>query len=350
MHSFCLLTESAFLAALLCAVLTLPPWFVIHVKAMANPAELAVLYEHPEWFQLLFQELERRGISYSRIPAHELLFDPEDDTLPAPLILNRMSPSAWKRNHGHGIFAVKEYLRHVESRGAVVINGTRAYAVETSKAMQLDIFRKVGVAYPRARVINHASQALAASEGLRFPVVVKANIGGSGAGIFKFDSAAELRDGVFDLGIDATALVQEFLPARESCITRVEVLNGECLYAIRITTDFSNFNLCPADICQRDSAPPPSMGVCPAEAPRKLQVVRADPPAEVIASAIALAREARLDVGGIEYLIDDRDGRACFYDINALSNFVADAPNILGFDPTSRFVDYLQSRLRQLVT
>lgn len=87
-------------------------------------------------------------------------------------------------------------------------------------------------------MINHASQALAASQGLRFPVVVKANSGGSGAGIFKFDSPEELRDGVFDLGVDWTALVQEFLPARESCITRVEVLNGEFLYAIQITTGF----------------------------------------------------------------------------------------------------------------
>jgi hypothetical protein len=52
----------------------------------------------------------------------------------------------------------------------------------------------------------------------------------------------------------------------------------------------------------------------------------------------------QLDIGGIEYLIDDRDGKAYYYDINALSNFVADAPNVIGFDPFSRFVDYIESR------
>jgi hypothetical protein len=303
---------------------------------------LAVLYEHPEWFKLLFNELGRRGIEYAEVPAHRLLFDPEDESLPAPLIVNRMSPSAWKRGHGNGIFAVKEYLRHVEARGAAMVNGSAAYEVETSKARQLDLFRKVGVEYPRARVINDASQAFAASDGMRFPVVVKANIGGSGAGIFKFDSLPELRDGVFDLGLDSVALVQEFLPARDSAITRVEVLNGQFLYAIRITTDFSNFNLCPADICQRD------MEVCPATAPAKLQVVRADPPKDIVEAALALARASHLDVGGIEYLIDDRDGRVCFYDINALSNFVSDAVNVVGFDPTVCFVDYLESRLSRL--
>ena len=35
---------------------------------------------------------------------------------------------------------------------------------------------------------------------------------------------------------------------------------------------------------------------------------------------------AGIDVGGIEYIIDDRDGQLYYYDINALSNFVADAP------------------------
>ena len=52
-----------------------------------------------------------------------------------------------------------------------------------------------------------------------------------------------------------------------------------------------------------------------------------------------------LDVGGIEYLVDDRDGKAYVYDINALSNFVADAVNVVGFDPHARLVDYLEARL-----
>jgi hypothetical protein len=33
------------------------------------------------------------------------------------------------------------------------------------------------------------------------------------------------------------------------------------------------------------------------------------------------------------------------YDINALSNFVADAPSVIGFDPFERLVDYIEARL-----
>jgi hypothetical protein len=43
----------------------------------------------------------------------------------------------------------------------------------------------------------------------------------------------------------------------------------------------------------------------------------------------------------VEYFTDQRDGKRYYYDINALSNFVADAPRVVGFDPHERLVDYL---------
>ena len=307
---------------------------------------LGILYEHPEWFELLFTELDRRGIGFDKIPAERLLFDPEA-LVPYRLVINRMSPSAWKRDHGNAIFAVRDYLAHLEDRGVGVINGSYAYSIEISKTRQLDLFRRAGVSYPRARVIDHPFRAAEAATGLTFPVVVKPNIGGSGAGIIRFDSIEQLRAADFDLGVDHTALVQEFLPARGGSIVRVEVLDGRFLYAIRIFPDFTSFNLCPADICQVDPAASQDLGVCPAESPvkKKLRIERADPPAEAIDGALRLAALARRDVGGIEYLIDDRTGAISFYDINALSNFVTDAVNIVGFDPTARFVDYIERRL-----
>ena len=303
---------------------------------------IAILYEHPEWFELLFAELDRRGLGYQKVHAESLLLDPEAATLP-DLLVNRMSPSAHKRGHGHGVFATRDYLVHMEDQGVPVVNGSAAYAVETSKARQLDLFRRAGVGYPRARVINHPSRAVEAAQGLCFPVVVKPNIGGSGAGIVRFDTLEHLAAADLDLGIDHTALIQEFLPAREGAIVRVEVLDREFLYAIKIFPDFTSFNLCPADICQAE----PDFAVCPAPAPekKKLRLERTDPPREAIEGAIQLAAAAHLDVGGIEYLVNDRNGEICFYDINALSNFVTDAVNVVGFDPTARFVDYLERRL-----
>jgi glutathione synthase/RimK-type ligase-like ATP-grasp enzyme len=259
-----------------------------------------------------------------------------------------MSPSAYLRGAGNSIFYTLSYLAHLERLGLRVINGRDAYVYETSKALQLELLESLHLPYPRARVINHAEAAPEAAEGLRFPVVVKANIGGSGAGIVRYDTLASLAGaaaaGAIDLGIDGTALVQEFTPARDGHITRVETLGGKYLYAINVYTTGDSFNLCPADICQTTSGVTLERAACPVDAPRSGLTVEAyEPPAEVIEAVERIAQAAHLDVGGIEYMVDDRDGRIVYYDINALSNFVADARNVIGFDPHERLVDFLSA-------
>ncbi len=306
--------------------------------------QIGILYEHPEWFELLFNELNRRNLPFTKLPADALLYDP---TAPPnlDLVVNRMSPSSHRRGHGNGIFLVRDYLRHLEENNIPVVNGSPAYAVEISKAWQLDLFRRCGVGYPKAIVVNHASRVLEAARTLTFPIVFKPNVGGSGAGIVRFDSFDQLAAATFDFGVDGTALLQEFLPARGQSIVRVEILDGEFLYAIRIWPDLTSFNLCPADICQV----PDEIAACPVDTPgkKKLRIEREDPSPEAIAGALALAKAAQLDVGGIEFLVDDRTGQIAYYDINALSNFVTDAVNVVGFDPTAKFVDYLERRLRR---
>ncbi len=78
-----------------------------------------------------------------------------------------------------------------------------------------------------------------------------------------------------------------------------------------------------------------------------LTAERFDPPSVLVAAAERIASEAGIDVGGIEYLESDRDGRTYFYDVNALSNFVADPVRVVGFDPTARLVDALEERIRE---
>ncbi len=51
---------------------------------------------------------------------------------------------------------------------------------------------------------------------------------------------------------------------------------------------------------------------------------------------------AGIELGGVEYMVDDRDGRRVYYDINALSNFVADGQRVVGFDPFVRLADWLE--------
>ena len=77
---------------------------------------------------------------------------------------------------------------------------------------------------------------------------------------------------------------------------------------------------------------------------RSVPVEGFTPPAEVIADVKRIVAAANIEVGGVEYLVNERDGQAYYYDINALSNFVANAPQVVGFDPFPRLVDYLLVR------
>jgi glutathione synthase/RimK-type ligase-like ATP-grasp enzyme len=307
-----------------------------------------VLYEHPEWFKPLFATLERRGIPWIPIDASSLRWDPTER--PRFELL-------WTRGHGHAIQSTLGYLHFVQRWGIPVVNGLDAWRLEISKSAQLDLFETLGVPYPRARVINHPREAVSAAEGLRYPIVVKPNIGGSGAGIVRFDSRGALEksvaEGTVSLGLDDTALVQEFLPAEGGHITRLEILQHDLLYAIRITppTDHG-FNLCPADICQIEpgagqsqsgAQAVPQSAICNPKSAMDIEATTA--PDEVVRQALAISRAAGLDVCGIEYLVDSRDGQPYFYDVNALSNFVTDAVRVVGFDPFERLVDVIEARL-----
>jgi hypothetical protein len=316
---------------------------------------IGVLYEHPEWFKPLFAELDRRGLAYERLDAARLVFAPEAERR-FGLVFNRMSPSAWLRGAGHAIFSTRHYLARLQRHGVPTVNGYDAFSLETSKVEQLALLADLGLRAPRTRIINKPELALEAADGLRFPLLIKPNVGGSGAGIRRFENAAELREAIarneFDLGIDHTGLVQEALPAKDGHIVRVEVLDGRFLYAIKIyPRTGAGFNLCPADICQApngDAKPAPAGAeACPAEAPKLgLRIEGYRPPERVIQEVLAIARAGRLDLGGIEYLVDERDGHVYYYDINSLSNFVTDAPKLVGFDPFVNLVDYLELRTR----
>ncbi len=305
---------------------------------------IAVLYENEAWMAPLFAALDHARLPYRRLFADDLVVDPAatpDDAL----LVNKVSPSSYLRGHARSIEFARTVIARYESVGIPVVNGSRAYDLELSKAKQLLLLDRLGLPYPRGRAANSPDAVVRAAEDLRFPAIVKPNIGGSGALMRVFDDVAELRagSGALDFGVDGTLIVQEWLPAQNDAIVRLELLEGEPLYAIRIGVDpTAGFNLCPADICQ---VPEQTLDNCVVDvAKQQRPIERADVDARIWREAQAIAREGSLDVCGIEFLVDARTGEHAFYDINALSNFVTDAPRIVGFDPHARFVEYLARR------
>ena len=265
-------------------------------------------------------------------------FDLASREAPAPLILSRVAQSSFLREPEHPIFYAQALLDHWQRLGARVLNGADALAIDSSKARQLALITSLGYAIPQTRVVHRTRDLLECSTGMHFPLLVKANIGGSGAGIVRYSSADELRASITDhlvpRSVDQVLLVQDYVPPRGGSIIRLETLGGKFLYAIEVESRSDSFDLCPADACV-------------AQPGRK--AIRMDcvtPSLELIEAAETIARAAGLDLGGIELVIDDRDGTARFYDMNAMSNFVADPLNVLGWDPHDRLIDFLQAQLK----
>jgi len=265
-------------------------------------------------------------------------FDPASREAPAPLILSRVAQSSFLREPEHPIFYAEALLDHWERLGARVLNGADVLAIDSSKARQLSLITSLGYAVPETRVVHRARDLLAATEGMSFPLLVKANIGGSGAGIVRYSSAEELRTSIADRmipdSVDKVLLVQDYVPPRGGSIIRLETLGGNFLYAIEVESRGDTFDLCPADACVAQ----------PGRAAIRMTAVTPAP--EIIEAAERIARAARLELGGVEVVIDDRDGTPRFYDINAMSNFVADPMNVLGWDPHDRLIDFLEGQLK----
>ena len=294
-------------------------------------ADLAVFYEHPQWFEALFATLDRRGLDWTAIPIQDHTFDPGDTRLPAPVILNRLAMSSFLRQEEHALFYSLAALDHWRMLGARVVNGPGVLAYDTNKARQMSLFRQAGLDIPQTRVAHRREDVVRLAREVGYPLIVKVNVGGSGAGVIRYDSEEELAAAVADkltpVGVDGVALVQAYVPARDARVIRCEVLDGKLLYALARDGAGSTFDLCPADVCMVDKP--------------TITISQFDPPPEIVRAVERVAVMSGLDVGGIEYMVDDRDGRPKFYDLNAMSNFGAKPLEVLGWDPHDKLVDYL---------
>ena len=220
-------------------------------------------------------------------------------------------------------------LRHEIGEGVDVVETRRAVAIVDHRLDPADIEPRS--ASDPLRCLDQMRRRLHRSHSHRRPAGLR------DAGIVRYSSEEELRSsisaGTVPESPDKVLLVQDYVPARGGTIIRLETLGGRFLYAIEIESGGESFDLCPADACLAQ----------PGRA--ALRMTSVTPAQELIEAAERIAQAAGLDVGGIEVVIDDRDGVPRFYDINALSNFVADPMNVLGWDPHERLVDYIEAAI-----
>ena len=286
-----------------------------------------MLYEHPTWSTALVERMVQRGVDVTPIdvgssPSPDGAFD---------LWVNRVNTMPSEGRSPSLVASFMHLLLSLDASGAAVVNGFRCHAIGCSKAAQSALFSRLGLQAPRAVSIESPAAAVRVAEELVFPVLTKPNVGGSGAGIVRHDTLAQLAAAVdrnvVDLGIDGTGLVQEVIPSADGLVHRVEILDGELLYASQQKIQ-DGFNYCAADGCSIEDG--------------AIEIVEPDPPLVGMARAIVSAASA--DIAGVEYLIDARSGEPTFYDFNPYSNFVSGRDEELGFSPLDTYIDFLTAQ------
>jgi hypothetical protein len=287
------------------------------------------LHENPDWFPPFARAFEQEGVEVVEWVLTDGVLD-LDGVPPEGIFWSRISASAHTRDHGLSKDYARAVLSWLEASGRRTVNGRRVLELEMSKVDQLTALRAAGIDTPRTVAAIGRQRIVEAAEAFDAPFILKHNQGGKGLGVRKFDSHAELADYVaspdFEEPQDGITLVQEFLQAAEPYITRVELVGGRFIYAIKADTARGGFQLCPADACAIDPVTgrpvmPPGATIAP-EPGQQLFSRREGFDSPIIAAYSDFARRNHLEVCGIEF-IETVDGRVVTYDVNTNTNYNA---------------------------
>jgi len=276
------------------------------------------LHENPEWWPPFAAAFDAEGVA---VEQWLLTGDGElalDDEPPEGVFWSRMSASAHTRGHVLAKEQTRAVLSWLEGHGRTVVNGRGVLELEMSKVAQHAALRAAGVDVPRTTAVLGPDRLVAAAE--RFtatsggaPFITKHDQGGKGLGVRRFDAVDELRDalaaGELEQPANGVWLLQELLVAAEPAVTRTEVVDGEHVYSVRVSTA-QGFELCPADAC-----------ALPGQEPL-FSLREGYEPAQLDAYRRFLAATGTA-IAGIES-IETVDGRVVTYDVNTNTNYNPD--------------------------
>ena len=273
-----------------------------------------VLHENPDWFTPIGAALDAAAVPYEQWLIGDGMLD-LDELPPEGVFWSRLSASSHTRDHPYAKDHARGVLGWLEAHQRRVVNGRRALELEVSKVAQLTALRAAGFDVPRTLAVAGMADLPAAARKLPVPFISKHNQGGKGLGVRLFAShdefSAYTESPDYQAPVDGITLLQEYLPAAQPFITRVEIVGGSYLYAITADTARGGFELCPADACAVDAGPP------------SLFALREGFDHPIIDRYVSFARQHGIEVAGFEF-IETADGRMVTYDVNTTTNYNAD--------------------------
>jgi hypothetical protein len=263
----------------------------------------------PVWVRPLAQALEARGAGVH-------VGDDPEVIHPGDFIVNRISTHVARR-HPEKAETMRAALARWEAESRLVINGADCLQLGFSKWLQAQLLERCGVATARTERAQPGARRIPDQ-----PVLLKPPAGGFGRGIRRLEVGEPVPDPLEGAEVD-TWIEQEILEPADGAVHRVETLGGDVLYEAVSPIQPDCFDYClahasPEVVLKQGSELPPT----------------------ITADVSRILNFARMDLGSVEYLLD-QEGQARFIDINPVSSIHPEAQNVLGRDPMEVIADYL---------
>lgn len=132
-------------------------------------------------------------------------------------------------------------------------------------------------------------------------------------------------------------ILQQYIDAGQPYITRVEIVGGRFLFAMRSATD-DGFELCPSDACQLTVDNCPTDGSAPTSKFSPSPLTSDDP---LVRQLTVMCRGEGLEIAGIEF-VEDAAGNRYTYDINGTTNYSGVLGEEIGVDGMREVARYLR--------
>ncbi len=285
------------------------------------PQRIIILTDIPDWCAGTVSSLQQYGWEVEVLELDCFSWAASDPLPEWSIVFNRIA-SRPACDSFAALKLARDLLEAIQQSGIPCLNGSACHTIGASKALQASLFARLGVPTPWTQVVSADSleSCLAAVDG-QMPLLIKPNAGGKGRGISspeEVGSASFLPDGL--------AVLQERIESGDGLIHRVEMIGREILYEADAPLIEDQFDYCLAGI------EPTSLGF------------RLGPSSEIASHCRRIAEAASMDVGSVEYLVD-QSGQPQFIDMNPVSSYLPDAVDRLGFDPVEKLDALLRLRI-----
>ena len=234
------------------------------------------------------------------------------------LVVNRMSPSAWTRGNERAMFATLHYLAYLERHRDAGAERARRLPRSSSPRRASSRCLRASASRTRAtRVIDDPADAVEAARDLASRSSSSRTSAAAAPGSSRMPRSRSWRRPTLELGLDGTlarpgAAAGRGRPGRADRDPRRPLPLRD-----QAAAHAGQLQPLPRRLLR-------AAGVADGVSGRGLPIEGFDPPGEAVDDALRIAAAAGLDLGGVEYLVNARTGMPTFYDVNALSNFVAE--------------------------